>query len=761
MRLHCHNESFGFRDAALIYAIFFVLLAFPYWFSGNIIAPYNQKDEIAATTFDHVNALENKKFSDYPREFVPEVAMHLTGPRSTWIALWTNLNELGRPVNQLWGFSPAYPPSWLLTWFVSSPQRFLTILSLGTCFIGGLFVLLFCKEMRLTPLGSLVVSCSFASAPVFMYWLTFPMFVASWCWSAGALYGAIRLARKPDLLGWAILSFSIYSLLMTAYQQMIVYHAYLLAGYGVFLCLRILRFDGIAATNRFFMSSGSAVIVGTLLVLPIYLDLFYTASETSRVKQDIPFFTESLPNISSLNDVWQLFTTTTFPQIFGNPSSSSYPLLFDGDSVTPLIIFFILVGLFLRFRQTYGWWIFVLVCLCFHFIRPLYIFGVEHLGFNFSRVTPLDTSMLPLTIIAAHGADAVVRRPLVSSVSWAVILATLGTCTALVIAILFGLAQGLVICWGAVAISLLVVGLLGAQLNRAQLALLIAAVLVDGAFVSSPLMLRQDPLSVATNSTLVERVRAHLPSDSRFAVTSPGIYVLRPNLNAALGLASIHSYNSLPSRRYHSLIEALGGQFKSFGRVNIKIAPDYGSDTFWMSNISLILSRQKNDHYNLEPLGRIDRLYLYQIKSRMGFCLQVFVPTELIGMEDIDIGDPRKLVARQAKKTSDEGDKITVKVQPSPASLLILSQKYHRDWHANALSQSGWANARTVVVNGVFQGVLLPEGTRKVRLQFRPYASFAWIGHLFWSLLLMALLSQLPQFRCFLVRTKSSDSLAT
>jgi hypothetical protein len=72
-------------------------------------------------------------------------------------------------------------------------------------------------------------------------------------------------------------------------------------------------------------------------------------------------------------------------------------------------------------------------------------------------------------------------------------------------------------------------------------------------------------------------------------------------------------------------------------------------------------------------------------------------------------------------------------------SVLVLSQKYYRDWQAQVLTQSGWAPAKTTVVNGVFQSVLLASGAQRVRLEFRPYARYAWIAHVF-RLLLAALL---------------------
>jgi len=44
----------------------------------------------------------------------------------------------------------------------------------------------------------------------------------------------------------------------------------------------------------------------------------------------------------------------------------------------------------------------------------------------------------------------------------------------------------------------------------------------------------------------------------------------------------------------------------------------------------------------------------------------------------------------------------------------------------------GWSEAKTVPIHEVFQGVLLPEGTKKVYLQFNPLVRFAWIAHIIW-----------------------------
>jgi hypothetical protein len=112
--------------------------------------------------------LQNNKFSDYTQVYIPEISEHLHGARSGWLTLWTDKTELGRPLYHLSGFSPAYPPSWLLSRFTGDPWRFITILSLTTCFLSGLFVILFCREQRLAPLAGLIAGTSLAASPLFM-----------------------------------------------------------------------------------------------------------------------------------------------------------------------------------------------------------------------------------------------------------------------------------------------------------------------------------------------------------------------------------------------------------------------------------------------------------------------------------------------------------------------------------------------------------------------------------------------------------------
>lgn len=231
------------------------------------------------------------------------------------------------------------------------------------------------------------------------------MFPAVWCWAAGALWAVTRLAKRPDILGWGVLAFSGYSLLMTAYPQPVVFHAYLLGGYGLWLAYHKARVSRLALA-KFLTLAASALVVGAALAFPVYRDLFILSSESARVAPDPSFFTMVLPKFASFTELFRFFILSTVPEIFGNPIAPSFPFSYDGLSVTLIVTFFAVVALLTAFKKTWGWWLAILVLCLLAFHHPLYVLGVKYFGFNLSRSTPLGSIMLPLTVITAFGIDA-------------------------------------------------------------------------------------------------------------------------------------------------------------------------------------------------------------------------------------------------------------------------------------------------------------------------------------------------------------------
>lgn len=720
---------------ALVYYFAVMALLFSV-FSTYVVAPHRQAVEVGQVELANSSPfnIENRKFNDYTNAYIPEISEHLTVARSGWLSLWFKSTELGRPLYQISGFSSAYLPTWIFTRIFHDPWRLITMLSLSFCFLAGLFILLFSREIGLSPIAGLLAGTSQATSPLFMYWLTFPMFPAVWCWAAGALWAVTRLANRCDLLGWSILAFSAYSLLMTAYPQPVVFNAYLLGVYGLYLAYHQLRI-GRVALFKFLALSTSALVVGAALAFPAYRDLVILAAESARVSPDPSFFTDVLPKFAGFGEIVRFFILGTVPEIFGNPIAPSFPFPYDGLSVTLVVFFFAVAGLLTAFKKNWGWWLAILMLFLLAFVHPLYVFGVKYLGFNLSQSTPLGVIMLPLTVITAFGVDALSRCKQEDGRSKVVFLSSAAILLVIGIGVAYGLVHQSPIRWGLVVGMLLLTGLLIAQHNQHRPLLLIIAVASVLAMTSYPLMLKQDSAQIALTSPLVEKLRENLPLGSRYAVVSPGIAVLPPNLNATLGVASLHSFNSLSSTRYHTLIKALGGEMETYGRRNRYISPDYSSPMFWMSNISLILSPVKLSHMNLAALGEESGIYFYRVIKRMGESLQVPQTQPDMDSKRIVIDDSRLMEGDRPTKMVDEGDVLEFELTLRQPSVFVLSQKFHVDWQASAHTKEGWQVAPTVEINGVFQGVLLPSESNRVRLEFKPFVRYAWIAHVFWLLL--------------------------
>jgi hypothetical protein len=732
------DRKLTFRSALLIYAALFFALIHPFWMFGEVVAPYPLVAETGPPRTPSAY-IENGKFFDYWHFFIPEVQSHVQAPRSGWLALWTSDNEFGRPLYH-GGFSGAYSPMWVLAAITDNPARLLTLASLGLCFLAGLFLMLLCKELSLTPLAGLIAGGSVAAAPQMMYWLTFPMFLAAVCWSAGVLYALTRMARRIDLPGGAVLAFSCYSLMMAAFPQSVVFHAYLLTGYLVWAFRRRRKSAGTAAAIRYLAAVGVFGVAGILLSAPNILDIAGTASRSARIAADMSFFTATLPTIDSIAALMRTFAIGTFPEIIANPVSPSFPLPYDGLSITPVILFLALFSLLRCPRETWGWWLAIVVVCAFAFVHPLYAFGVRHLGFNLSRDNLLGALILPLAIISAYGVNALTAQSPFRT--GAVKLSILGTAVSFIAVLCFYWTAGMTIRWDIAAAMLAMILLLaGCLVGSLRPIALIAALVLAGACTAFPLMLRQPVTGLIQNSDLVKRVVAATPAGTRIALVAPGADVLLPNSNSIFGVASVHSYDSLSSHRYQGLLRELGGQTEQYGRWNSMIAPDFDSHIFWMSNIGLVISPTSILHPNLERFGVEGTLQFYRVRDSMGCCLQSPTATKA-GPGSISSTTREGI---RPVKTRDQGDALEFEVQnyPDTESVLTLSQQYHDDWRASVRTASGWQVARTVPVNGVFQGVVIPATSELVRLQFMPFVRFAWIAHVFWVIvILMAVLGR-------------------
>ena len=619
---------------------------------------------------------------------------------------------------------------------IDDPHRLFTVLILTTCFLAGLFILLWCREIAILPAAAFAAATLLATSPLFMYWLTFPMFPAVWCWSAGIAWLLARLSGRIDAIGCIGLVLCTHSLLLTAYPQPVVYQAYILAGYALHLTSQTSRQKGGRGAALFASSAFIAITSGAILALPVYADLIHAVSQSARITPDISFFTSVLPQLHSTEAIGWFILLGTVPEILGNPVSSSFSQIYNGLSIPLVALLLVWIGLAACFKACWGWLLAALIILSLTISPSLFGIAVSHLGLNLSRSMPQGSLLLPLIVIAAYGADALLRRS--PDKNWRLLISSgcFAAAVLIVFAVIFAIDRGMDIQWSAVILNAAIVALFATLIRRAQTIALTAAVIITAAGLCYPLMLRQPASAISTDSRFIQAVRTALPEDARYAVAAPGISILPPNMNAAFGLPSVHSYNSLSPRSYHRHMKILGSNLFTYGRLNTAVTPDYPSTAFWMSNIALVLAPHRLSSPELRHIGENGGVYLHRPLSRMGCCLQLDWPDGTAAPGDIEISltEINRTPRLEAQKTYHLGDLITIDVASTQIgqTLLILSQSYHRGWRALAQTRSARIGARTVRVNGFFLGILLPPETEKVRLQFTSFVQLAWISHLFW-----------------------------
>jgi hypothetical protein len=718
----------NYVNGFLWYLLAFTIALWPYLFEGKVIAPHRQALELALPqSHSSGMGIENRKFNDFFTVYVPEISQHLTGPRSTWLATWSPYNELGRPLYHSWGFSPAYPMSWVLTFFVQDePLLFYKVLVLALIFVGGTFTFFLVRELELAPASAATAAILFATSPQVFYWLTFPMFISVLTWCAGLMLGLTQFARRGNLVGWSIAAFSAYSLLIMGYPQQVIFHLYFLAGWIAFLALRIGRQAPTTRVVRFLALSAAAGVVAVACALPIHVELAAIRAGSARTNVDPSFFLAVLPKVESLDDGLRVLVSLFAPEVLGNPISPQYPIDYDGRSVAPMLLLLASTSFVLVWKRVWALWIAVALCLILTFNHSLYLWAVAHLGFNISRSAPIVTVLLPLTLIAAHVIDAVLRTNALALQSRAAVWSVATLAVMLLCSFILARSDGFAVDWVRVTALIMLGASVVAFLFWPRPLLVVAPAIAATLLTAAPLRLAQAREEVHETSPLVEAIQRNLQTDERYALIQPEAPI-PPNLNATLRLASIHTYNSLSALRYHAFIERLGGRMHTYGRHNFSIAPRFDETDFQLANIALILSKHAVSDARLAYSERVAGFWLYRVREPLGCCRRYSWPGEAIDLGNAAVSNPRLGV--QVRKTLDLGDLLELEFEPAARSLVVVTQRYDRQWRAEQFRAGLWGAADTVPVNEVYQGVIVGEGSTKLRLQYTSIVRHAWIGH--------------------------------
>ena len=743
IRYYCY---WFYQRPILIYSIIMLVWFAPIFVSHQVILPFRPYTYANLEPVPQSNYIETTFFSDYLSAHIPEVALHLRTAQSGWIGLWTHSLEFGRPLIHNYALGPAYVISWILLGVIHDPYVYFTILFILLVYTAGLFGLLYAYDISGNSGVGLLAGLLLAFTPSFFFWNSFPMFIAPTTWGMACFYGFHRIRHHPQSR-WPILlvAFAVYSLIYMAYPQTIIHLGYIFIGYfcGQLWQLRTNR----GAIQRYIGSCSVAVGLGGILTLPLLLDLI-TASQLSILRQQITpkFFIGAVANITTakqllttvfsfgLSDVLQPITTFT---------KSTFPI--QAGYVTFNLLIFVCIGICTRWRQVWGWVVWLVIAVAFSFRQDIFAFGYFHGLPQLSRGVLFGGGgqQIPLIILALHGLYSIFTRPHTQTRLIALISAGAGL-QYIGLTVAYARWQQIPIQWPFVGIELLI--LCGITLaiilpHTVVRTLLLSGVLLCNAqFSLRPLLLTQPQANVITSSPTANAINASLAPDGLMAmITVKPTNRLEPNFSSVLGIHQIGTYSSLQSIYYVTLMKRFNVKYDNYIRSIRSINPPLPANDLWMTNIRTIVSDKPLNIAGLTFITRVDGLDLYRTADGMGCCLRVpasALRTDNTMSTHLWIDNPQATTNQRLTKKVDYSDEFQL-VFPAQAedSVIIFNQQFHPDWMAQVQTPSRWQPTTTVVINDVYQAVRIPAGTTALSFQFRPWIRWSLVANLFWLLL--------------------------
>jgi hypothetical protein len=747
----------------MLYTLVVVLYFCPWIWQQQVISPINMRlaANLPVTEADYTTT---SIFTDYVF-YLSEEHMLMNSPRANWLSTWSDMTQLGRPITQLHGWSVSYVLTWIMRIFITDPYVFFTVTFVFYLYLAGLFALLYVQRILQHTGFALFAAYLIAASPFFFYWNTYLTFVAATCWTIGLLYGLTWLRDTPHWKPALFLTFVIYSLLCMGYQQMIIHVVYMMSSYFCYVLWQLR--SNRSQQWKFIGYTVVAAIVGSIMVVPIYLDTIQAATlATVRQTLNVKYFYDVMPYFHTVKDVLRTGLTYILKDIFvSNTDFHTVIYPYRGGYTSLFVGMLMVIGAIWRWRDTWSWSAWVVIAVLFSFSRSVFIFGYEQLHLpQLSRAVMFYGAgqQIPEMVLAVYGlhviiSDTFIRttKILIGMVSVSIVL-IMGA-TLLTFArdahfqwVFMGVAQF-------IALELIVVGcvIIMALVDSVRIKMIMAfgVLSLQLVFLLQPMLLTQSTAKIIDTSPSTVLIQQTLQLGERMAMVDELTQELANaratyneltpfglNYNVVLQLPQIGTYHPLQPKYYVALMKRFGVDYSYYKPYTRKINLPMPENDQWMANVRTIVSKNPVNDPNLVFAARTNGFipfYVYTTPSTMGCCLQVplsdvrIVPSAQ--QDDYWIDTPKAVTNRQLQKSVNQGDRFVVPVAESTTeSIIVFSQIFHPQWHARVRMATGWQDATPVVVNEAYQGVRVPVGAQEVVMEFRPWSFWSIIPNLFW-----------------------------
>lgn len=733
----------------MVYSICMLIWFWPFIFAGQIIAPqlpYRGGMQPSSTSFWHQVTAKPPIYGDFPNQEIGEIQLSLTSPKSGALSIWTHQSGHGRALFPHYAYTEATFTTWLATrvggdifgWDV---YQITTLRNLALIYVAGLFLLLYGIQLKLHHWASMLAGFIYATAPPFSAWVVNYPFMVSGSMGIIGLYAIHRLILKPHPWVWLLLAWAIHVQITSAYLQHTVYLLYLLVGYAL---IHILKQSSLWTERwRHGLIVSSAVVVGLIASLPMFVDLYVEYQFSIRT-----FGQNAQVNVLPINDFYRI-TSLFIPDIYGVKPAFTLPIeqdlqLLNGRYFTLLATLLILVGIGCAWRHVWGWLVWLLLAFAMTYIPIIHDASFRSIFPQISAwAKPFDfaTLHIPSAIIMLWGIHSLLTH------SWRYLwsIGILGS-VVMTIALWAGHTAGETPRWAFVAFEIAVIIVIAVRRwwqSPHYVVLLTLIVLMSSALVTFPTIYRQAHADMAKPSELHQFIATNLdPNRSLVEISTPNTQpccFVRGNENIMFQIPTVHIYRSNVSVYYSNLVRRLGGRIVR-GSVSNYIQPRYNHPDFWMLNVGVVVSYQPQEHPSLTHIITRHKLHIYRNTAPgAGCCLHIpqtaitaQMHTNQYGHPTLALGNIRKLPYQELTKIDDVGDQYTLVNPTAEAAVIVLNHVYHPKWYAHGSTSTTTIPLETVVINDVYQGVIVPSGITRISLEFTPWSRWMWLVHWGW-----------------------------
>jgi hypothetical protein len=717
----------SYKNALIFILIVQCLYFSPILIRNQVIFPHDNSHELSVSgSPDTIRS--NRKFSDQSSVYIPEINQHLNSDHRAWLSTWNPYTQLGRPTQQLSGFSRAFLLSNILSFLTNDPFWFYTLLTVFTVSLTSIFCFFFLKSIGSSPMACSSAALGLSLGVFVSYWLTFVMFISTICWSMCLLWLISRYLKHQRYTTLIGISFAVYSLLLTGFPQFVVAQIYMLTG---FTLIKLYSSEGSLGhkASSMFMLFGAAMF-GLTMASPVYIDLLIQTVRCVRFEAGDDFFVHVLPKIGSLRGLF-IYIFSIFDAFWaGIPIEPGYRIQFEGLSLSPLYFLLFTCSFFNgQWRKLWPWQLFSILCFLATVWPPAYLFAVRYMGFHLSRVQLLASAFIPAFILSAYSIDSILKNGVKKKISlgifffFSMIMATLWYEEYEMLQLEFALVS-----------CLILTGTVLFMLYPKPLILQILVLLTISIFGQN-LMLTRPRDSIHTSSVLIETIQSNITPSYRYAKVGKRIEnVLPSNQESLFKFRSIHSYDSLSSRNYQRLVLKISDTgTRTLGRYFYAIDSDSKLDeeAFSYLGVDLVLSSDKLDKKIMTWINEVNGINLYKPIRPSLTIAQISNFEHRIEENEVVLDgyldDQPNLPVTQIESQDDFKSYRVTPVQHD--SVLFINQQYHPRWKASANGH----DLDTVIINDFYQGAIIPSNHDTVILEFKPAVVWSIYPQLFYT----------------------------